>query len=76
MKIEDVNGKIDGTDNYIARYLPFNTFVQILESLKLVFEDLYNDRTFKRKFDNYEWTKMEELYSAILFDDGKAPDKF
>lgn len=23
-KIEDVNNKIDSTDNYLARYLPFN----------------------------------------------------
>jgi hypothetical protein len=25
-KTEDVNSKIDSTDNYLARYLPFNSF--------------------------------------------------
>ena len=25
-RIEDVNNKIESTDNYLARYLPFNSF--------------------------------------------------
>ena len=38
--IEDLNSKIDATDNYIARYLPFNFFVQSLETAKIITPDL------------------------------------
>lgn len=33
-KIEDVNNKIESTDNYLARYLPFNQFIQIMQICK------------------------------------------
>ena len=34
-RIEDVNNKLEATDNYIARYLPFNNFCQIMEVCKV-----------------------------------------
>lgn len=33
-KIEDVNNKIESTDNYLARYLPFNQFISIMQVSK------------------------------------------
>ena len=38
-KIEDVNSKIDATDNYLARYLPFNSFCQSIEIAKTISQD-------------------------------------
>ena len=38
--LEDVNSKVEATDNYIARYLPFNFFVQSLETAKVANPEL------------------------------------
>lgn len=34
------------------------------------------NKAVKEKVDNYEQFKMKELYTQILFDDGKAPKLF
>lgn len=75
-RIDDVNNKLDSTDNYLARYQPFNNFCQVLECCKVTMAELLKNPKMKDKFDNYEQFKMKELYSIILFDDGKAPKHF
>ena len=75
-RIEDVNNKLEATDNYIARYLPFNNFCQIIEACKVTQHQLAKNAELKQRLDNYEKFKMKELYSIILFDDGRAPDQF
>ena len=74
--IEDVNSKIEATDNYLARYLPFNNFCSQMEVMKIVLKEFLKNPNQKDKFEEYEHDKMEDLYSLILFDDGRAPDKF
>ena len=75
-RIDDVNNKLDSTDNYIARYLPFNNFCQIIECVKVAIPEMAKNKVVKEKVDNYEQFKMKELYTQILFDDGKAPKLF
>lgn len=75
-QIEDVNSKVDSTDNYLARYLPFNFFVQCVEACKMVTPELKTNRKLRETFNNYEKFKTKELYQSILFDDGKAPRQF
>ena len=75
-KTEDVNSKIDSTDNYLARYLPFNQFCQILETVKMVVPEIQINKKLRENLENYEMYKTKELYQAILFDDGKPPSKF
>ena len=72
-RIDDVNSKIDATDNYIARYLPLNNFCQMLECCRVTAD---KSRKIRDKIENYEKYKMKELYDNILFDDGKAPSLF
>jgi hypothetical protein len=74
-RIEDVNSKVESTDNYIARYLPFNCFCQIIEACKIVNQST-KDPLVQERTDNYEKHKMKELYNMILFDDGRAPKDF
>lgn len=76
VRIENINNKIESTDNYIARYLPFNNFCQIIESVKVVNSQLSRDAQLRERVDNYEKYKMKELYQGILFDDGRAPRQF
>ena len=73
---EDVNSKIDSTDNYLARYLPFNSFCQVLESVKVVVPEIQVNKKLRDNLENYEMYKTKELYQAILFDDGKPPKQF
>ena len=61
-RIEDVNNKIESTDNYLARYLPFNTFCQIMESAKVVFADYAKNKKLKENVENYEQYKVKDLY--------------
>lgn len=75
-KTEDVNSKIDSTDNYLARYLPFNSFCQVLETVKVVVPEIQVNKKLRENLENYEMYKTKELYQAILFDDGKPPKKF
>ena len=75
-RIDDVNNKLDSTDNYIARYQPFNNFCQVMECCKVTMSDVQRNKQLREKFENYEQFKMKELYAQILFDDGKAPKKF
>ena len=75
-QIQDVNNKIEATDNYLARYLPFNSFCSAMEVSKIVTADLIKNKKMTERIQNYEQFKMKELYSAILFDDGRAPKQF
>lgn len=75
-KIEDVNNKIESTDNYLARYLPFNQFIQVMQVYKQLSSDQLKVKKFKEQVDNFEQYKMKQLYEEILFDDGRAPKKF
>mmetsp|Transcript_24441 Transcript_24441/g.37900 ORF Transcript_24441/g.37900 Transcript_24441/m.37900 type:complete len:130 (+) Transcript_24441:1137-1526(+) len=75
--IEDVNNKIEATDNYLARYLPFNNFCTTMDITKNMmhgFLKLHPEQ--REKMEQYEQAKLEDLYSAILFDDGRAPKVF
>lgn len=38
--------------------------------------ELKTNKKMRDQFHNYEKFKTKELYQAILFDDGKAPDVF
>jgi len=71
-----VNSKIDATDNYLARYLPFNQFVQMLEVSKVVIPDIMTNKKLRENVENYEFHKTRQLYESILFDDGLAPKQF
>lgn len=53
-RIDDVNNKLDSTDNYIARYQPFNHFCQIMESCKVCLPDIHKNKALREKFENYE----------------------
>jgi hypothetical protein len=75
-KIEDVNNKIESTDNYLARYLPFNQFIQIMQICKQFSSEQLKVKKYREQIDNYENFKMKELYDNILFDDGRAPKVF
>lgn len=72
-EIEDVNNKIEATDNYLARYLPFNTFCNTVDVIKTIVADLIKNPKMREQTMNYQQYKMKELYQAILFDDGRAP---
>ena len=71
-----MNSKIDATDNYLARYLPFNQFVQMLEVSKVVIPDIMTNKKLRENVENYEFHKTRQLYESILFDDGLAPKQF
>ena len=53
-KIEDVNSKIDATDNYLARYLPFNSFCQSIEISKTISQEQIKTKKQKDRIENYE----------------------
>ena len=72
-EIEDVNNKIEATDNYLARYLPFNTFCNTVDVVKTIVADLIKSPKMRQEITNYQQFKMKELYQLILFDDGRAP---
>ena len=75
-QVQDVNSKIESTDNYLARYLPFNQFVQMLEVSKVIVPDILTNKKLREHVENYEYVKTRNLYQNILFDDGKAPKQF
>ena len=75
-QVQDVNSKIESTDNYLARYLPFNQFVQMLEVSKVIVPDILTNKKLREHVENYEYYKTRNLYQNILFDDGKAPKNF
>lgn len=75
-QVQDVNSKIESTDNYLARYLPFNQFVQMLEVSKVIVPDILTNKKLREHVENYEYVKTRTLYQHILFDDGKAPKHF
>jgi len=75
-RIEDVNNKLNSTDNYLARYLPFNNFCMSMECSKMVFADYVKNKKLKENVENYEKWKIKDLYDLILFDDGLAPKHF
>lgn len=75
-QVQDVNSKIEATDNYLARYLPFNQFIQMLEVSKVVVPDILTNKKLREHVENYEYVKTRALYQHILFDDGKAPKHF
>ena len=58
----DVNARIEATDNYIARYLPLNIFVQSLETAKVSQPQLSMDKKLRDTLMNYEKFKTKELY--------------
>jgi uncharacterized protein YjgD (DUF1641 family) len=34
--LDDLNSKLESTDNYLSRYLPFNTFCQIMDAFRTI----------------------------------------
>lgn len=75
-QVQDVNSKIEATDNYLARYLPFNQFVQMLEVSKVIVPETLTNKKLREHVENYEYVKTRALYQQILFDNGKAPKNF
>ena len=75
-RIEDLSNKLDSTDNYLARYLPLNTFCMIIEACKVCQIDFNRNKKLKETIENYEQFKMKALYAGVLFDDGRAPADF
>lgn len=53
-QIQDVNNKIEATDNYLARYLPFNAFCSAMEISKIVTADLIKNKKMTERIQNYE----------------------
>ena len=53
-QIQDVNSKIEATDNFLARYLPFNTFCSSMEISKIVTADLVKGKKMTERISNYE----------------------
>ena len=46
-EIEDVNNKIEATDNYLARYLPFNSFCNTVDICKTICADQIKSNKFR-----------------------------
>ncbi len=70
-KIADVQNNLKSTDNYLEKYLPFNTFCQLFEVLRLTLENVQIN-----KVKDYEEYRLKELYDIILTDQGDTKTNF
>jgi uncharacterized protein YutE (UPF0331/DUF86 family) len=52
-EIEDVNNKIEATDNYLARYLPFITFCNTVDICKTICADSIKAKKERERIQNY-----------------------
>ena len=52
-EIEDVNNKVEATDNYLARYLPFNTFCNTVDVCKTIVADLIKQPKMREEIMNF-----------------------
>eukprot|EP00347_Sterkiella_histriomuscorum_P009677 403340298 len=70
-QVIDVQNNLKSTDNYLEKYLPFNTFGQLFEVLRLTLEASQIN-----KVKDYEEYRLKELYDIILLDQGEAKTTF
>jgi len=56
-----VHNQLKSTDNYLEKYLPFNSFCQLFEVLRMALE---SDQV--KKIRDYEEYRLKQLYEIIL----------
>lgn len=70
-KVNDVQNNLTSTDNYLEKYLPFNSFCQMFEVLRLALDQVQINRV-----KDYEEYRLKELYDIILTDRGETKTSF
>ena len=63
---EDIFNRLIATDNYLDKYLPYNTFTQICETFHMV---ISKDQA--KLLEDYESAKMQNYLVDILQDLGR-----